>query len=308
MLDPSSPQAQAITNLFILTLAIAAVVFVIVAGGVVYMIIRFRARGGTEEPYQQFGVKKLEIVWTAIPALILIVLFGFTISTMTTIQAGLPSPASRPDLIVIGHQWWWEYQYPKSGAVTANEAHIPAGQKWLVQVKSADVIHSFWVPELGRKMDAIPGKLDNYIFLQADKPGLYQGTCSEYCGTEHAWMRIRVYADSPADFDAWLKGQVRVPPTPTTGKAGEGAKLFQDKACAVCHTIRGTAAQGTAGPDLTHVATRDTLATGVVANSYGSLVAWIENPQSLKPGNHMPSLKLTPQELDALVAYLEALK
>jgi cytochrome c oxidase subunit 2 len=308
MFDPSSPQAQAITNLFILTLAIAAVIFMIVAGGVVYMMIRFRARPGAGEPYQQFGIKKLEIVWTAIPALILIVLFGFTVSTMTNIQAGLPSSNSTPDLEVVGHQWWWEYRYPKSGAVTANEAHIPVGQKWLVQVKSADVIHSFWVPQLGRKMDAIPGKPDNYIFLQADEPGLYQGTCSEYCGTEHAWMRIRVYADAPTDFNAWIKEQVRIPPTPTTGKAGEGAKLFQEKACAVCHTIRGTAAQGTAGPDLTHVATRDTLATGVVSNSYGSLAAWIENPQGLKPGNHMPSLKLTPEELDALVAYLEALQ
>jgi cytochrome c oxidase subunit 2 len=308
MFNPGSPESQVIFNLFVLTLAIAAVIFIIVAGGLVYMMIRFRARPGEGEPYQEHGIRKLEIVWTATPALLLAVLFGFTVSAMTRIQAGDPPSGEQPDMVVVGHQWWWEYRYPKTGVVTANEAHIPAGQKWLVQVTSADVIHDWWVPQLGRKIDAIPGKPNNYIYVQPDKPGLYLGTCAEYCGASHAWMRIRVYADSQSDYEAWVQQELRVPATPTSGTAAQGAKLFQDKACATCHTIAGTPAHGTAGPDLTHVADRETLGTGIIDEGPGGLSAWIADPQAVKPGIKMPNLKLTPQEAGAIVAYLEALK
>ena len=308
VLNPQSPDARMISNLFVLTLVIGGMIFAIVAAGAIFAIVRYRSRPGMPEPRQVFGNTALELTWTLIPVAILIVLYVLTVGTMKRLTAGDPGQAQQPDVVVIGHQWWWEYRYPKAGIVTANEVHIPTGRRLRIQVLSADVIHDFWVPELAPKIDAIPGKTDQYIYLQADKPGLYLGTCAEYCGTQHAWMRIRVYAQTPADFSAWEQQQERVPPTPTTGPAAQGAQLFQQKSCAVCHTIAGTAAHGVAGPDLTHVGTRDTLATGIITADKAGLAAWISDPQAIKPGNHMPSLDLSSQEVAALVAYLEALK
>jgi cytochrome c oxidase subunit 2 len=297
--NPSSPEAQSIVNLFVLTLFIAAVIFILVAGLVLIASFRFRSRPGEDEPRQIFGNRKLEIAWTVGPALLLIVLFVLTIKTMSASDPPI-LPGQQPDLVITAHQWWWEVHYPKSGVITANEIHIPAGQKLLFRVESADVIHDFWVPELGRKIDAIPGH-PNQVWLEANTPGTYLGTCAEYCGAEHAWMRIRVIAQPQADFETWQQQQLQLPKIPTSGAAAEGEKLYTQKTCIVCHAAG-------IGPDLTHLGDRETIGAGVLTNTPANLAKWLKNPQAVKPGSYMPNFNLTDTEVQALVAYLEASK
>jgi cytochrome c oxidase subunit II len=302
--NPSSPQAQAISDIFILVLLICAVIFVIVTGSLIYAMIRYRRRPGEGEPRQEYGKSKLEVIWTVLPLLIVVFLFGFTIRTMRSFY---PPQDEQPDLLVIGHQWWWEVRYPKSGVVTANEVHIPVGNKLLVRLESTDVIHDFWVPQLARKMDMVPGH-SNYIWLEANTAGTYLGACSEYCGTQHAWMRIRVIAQTQAEFDAWQQIQLQIPSTPITGEAAQGAELFQRMTCANCHAISGTPADARVGPDLTHLASRQTLGAGVLENTSSNLAKWLANPQAVKPGILMPNMKLTDEEINLLLAYMENLK
>ena len=189
-LDPQSPQARAIYDLGIVSTIIFVLVFVVVAAGIVYAIFRFRRREGEPGPKQFAGSQKVEIIWTAIPFLIVVFLFVLTLRGMNRAD---PPPAPSPDLVVTGHQFWWEAQYPASGAVTANEIHIPIGTPLSVRLDSKDVLHEFCVPELARKMTPVPGQ-PNHIWLQADKPGVYIGACSEFCGIQHPWMRILVVA------------------------------------------------------------------------------------------------------------------
>jgi len=284
---------------------ISAVIFVIVTGWIIYAVIRFRARPGDKTPKKVFGHLKIEVLWTIIPFLIVLYLFIMTVKTM--IKLDPPSGDDDPDIIVTGHQWWWEFQYPKSGVVTANEIHIPVGKKLLLRVTSVDVIHSFWVPALARKIDAIPGR-QNYIYFEAAVPGIYGGFCSEYCGTQHAGMRITAIAHPQEEFDEWLLAQKAIPTTPSQGLPALGAKLFAEKTCYNCHTIAGTGATQSIGPDLTYVATRLTLGAGVLKNSPENLARWLHDPAQFKPGSHMPNFQLLPKEIDALVAYLESLK
>jgi cytochrome c oxidase subunit 2 len=293
--NPVSPEAQAISNLFIFILVVAALILALVTFLVLFAAFRYRSRPGEAEgePRQIFGSRRLEISWTVAPALLLIIVFILTIRTMRAADPPIP-PNPQPDLVVIAHQWWWELHYPKSGVVTANEVHIPVGQRLLVRVESADVIHDFWVPQLARKIDAIPG-YPNHIWLEADTPGTYLGTCAEYCGAEHAWMRIRVIAQPQADFDAWQQQQLQAAPVPTTGEAAQGARLYN-------HVIQPV------GPNLTHVASRETLGAGILDNTPANLAKWLTNPQAVKPGVHMPNLHLTDAEVNALVAYLESQK
>jgi cytochrome c oxidase subunit 2 len=253
-------------------------------------------------------VRWIEIVWTLVPLVLLIVVFVFTVKVMVATEPSRAEGAgAEPDLIVVGHQWWWEARYPKSGSVAANEIHCPVGTRWLVRVESADVIHDFWVPPLGPKIDAVPGH-PNYVWLQADAPGTYLGTCSEYCGAEHAWMRIRVVAQAPTDFERWVDEQERLPAPPTAAEAVRGARLFEQQTCVSCHQVRGTPANAMVGPDLTHVASRTTLGAGVMTNTPQHLTAWLENPQAIKPGIRMPDLHLSQSDAQALTAYLETLK
>jgi cytochrome c oxidase subunit 2 len=299
MFDSISHQAQAISNLFILTLLIATVILLLVTGLVLYASFRYRSRPGDGEPRQVFGHRNLEIAWTAAPAVLLAVLAVLTLYTMRLADPAVGASA-QPDVVITGHQWWWEVRYPQSGVVTANEIHLPVQRKMLAEIDSADVIHSFWVPQLGRKMDAIPGH-PNHLWLEADTSGTYLGTCAEYCGTQHAWMRIRVIVQPPAEFDAWLHQQQQPPAIPTIAEAAQGKKLFEQKTCIACHT-RGI------GPDLTHVGSRETLAAGVLDNTPANMATWLKNPQAVKPGSDMPDFNLTDSEIKALVAYLEASK
>ena len=301
---PHSPQARAIFDLGIEASVIFAVIFAIVAGIIVYALMRFRWREGETDPHQLAGNRAVEITWTAIPCVIVIALFTLTARTMTLSD---PAPAPAPDLVVIGHQWWWEVRYPKSGIVVANEIHIPVGRALSVRLDSTDVLHEFWVPELARKITAVPGHPNN-IWIEADKPGTYLGVCSEFCWTEHAWMHFLVIAEPPAEFAAWQKAQLRPAARPSGAEAMKGLALFEQTSCVSCHAINGTMADARVGPDLTHFASRRQLGAGIVDNTPTNLRRWLANPQQVKVGAKMPDFKFTDEQLTQLVAYFETLK
>ena len=303
-LAPASPHAQAIFHLWMIALAIFGLIFVSVAGLVVYSLMKYRWREGDPDPEQVPGQRTAEIVWTAIPLGIVILLFVLTVKTMGVSD---PAPAPEPDLIVVGHQWWWEIRYPKSGVVTANEIHIPTNQPLSVRLDSADVLHEFWVARLARKMTTVPGH-PNHIWLEADTPGVYLGSCSEFCGIEHAWMRFKVIAQAPADYDAWTKAQLQPSAPPVSAEAQRGRDVFMQMSCVNCHDIDGTPAHAHVGPDLTHLEARTQIGSGILDNTPENLRNWLRDPQSLKPGVEMPNFELTPQQLNALTAYLETLQ
>jgi cytochrome c oxidase subunit 2 len=306
--DPHSPQAAAIAVLFTDTLALCGAIFLLVAFLVFYCAYRFRG-DGKREPVQVEGHKTLEIGWTIAPVVILIGLLFLTVRAMD----GSDPPVDRDaDVTIIGHQWWWEVRYP-SGVVTANEVHIPTGKPLVFRLESADVIHDFWVPELGRKMDAVPGRPVS-IWLQANDPGTYVGTCAEYCGVQHAWMRTLVVAESPDAFAAWQRHELEPSRPPTGELATRGARLFRSMSCVSCHTIDGPSPGKASGgharfaPDLTHVAERTTLGAGVLANTPVELARWLKEPQSIKTGCHMPDSQLSDAQVADLVAYFETLR
>lgn len=302
--DPQSAFARAIYHSFFITLIWMVAILVLVCGLITYIVIRY-GKATNRLPEPRFGNRKLEILWTVLPIMLVTYLFVLTITSM---RASDPSAGQRaPDLIVTGHQWWWEVQYPAAGITTANEIHIPVGKELLVRVLGGDVIHDFWVPQLARKEDMIPGN-QNQIWLAADHPGIYSGACAEYCGAEHAWMRIRVVADSPEAYEQWVRQQKSTPAPPTDPQAIEGSHLFQQLTCANCHAIAGTDATQSVGPDLTHVASRQTLAAGALENTPKNLAAWLHDPDQFKPGSYMPNLQLQDSQVQALAAYLETLR
>jgi cytochrome c oxidase subunit 2 len=300
--DPVSPQAAAIRDLFASALLICGGVLLLVACLVAYCVVRFRATG-ERDPEQVEGNRRLEIAWTIAPILILIWLLVLTGRTMS---AADPPVDRDPDVTIIAHQWWWEARYP-SGAVAANEIHIPTGKALVVRLKSSDVVHDFWVPELGRKMDAIPGRTGN-IWLEADRPGTYAGACAEYCGAEHAWMRILVVAETPEAFAEWERHQLTPAQSTTDDTSTRGAATFRSMTCPSCHAIGGTGATARFAPDLTHLAARTTLGAGVLPNTPAALSKWLRDPQEIKPGCHMPNAQLTDAQVSDLVAYFETLR
>lgn len=302
--SPASPQATAIVDLFYVVLAICAFILLVVTGIITLSLVRFRAVPGQPEPRQTSGNLRLEAVWTLIPLLLVIFMFVLTARSMSRSDPAPDGPAADPELVITGHQWWWEARYTKSGAVAANEIHIPIGQRWLVELDAADVIHDFWAPRLGRKMDMIPGR-PNEMWLEAAQPGTYLGSCAEYCGTQHAWMRIMVVAQTPAEFEKWEQRQLKPLPRPNFGPAGEGAKLFEKLTCANCHAIGGAGPQPTVAPELAHVAERRTLGAGVLLNTPANLFQWLKDPQAIKPGCLMPNLNLSDQQVSDLLAFLE---
>jgi cytochrome c oxidase subunit 2 len=304
VLSPESPQARDIVHLMGIVLVVAIIVLGTVAGLVVTSVIRFRRRREGDMPVQDPGNPRLEIVWTVVPLLILTVLFGASVRVMHLVQP--PERDREPDMEVVAHQWWWEGHYPASGVVTANEFHLPVGRTLLMAFRSDDVIHDWWVPELGRKVDIFPNRT-TYLWTKIEKPGTYLGTCDEFCGAEHAWMRIRVVAQTPDDFDAWTDANLEPASAPRDRRSVEGLSLFTSYTCVSCHTIRGIAS-GTVGPDLTHVAGRTTLAAGVLENTLGNMTRWIHDPQAIKPGCNMPSMGLTVEQSRKIAEYLEGLQ
>jgi cytochrome c oxidase subunit 2 len=208
---------------------------------------------------------------------------------------------------VVGRLWFWDVRYPGTSVVTANEIHIPARTRVNVVATTDDVIHSFWVPQLNRKIDMIPGRR-NRVLLSSDKPGRYRGQCAEFCGLEHARMSMYVFVQEPNDFRRWLRGQAAAARAPSSAAARAGQTAFQRDGCASCHAIRGTAARGQVGPDLTHVGSRSSIAALTLPNTAAALTAWLRDPQHAKPGNRMPDLDLSRGDIRSLVAYLEGLK
>lgn len=302
--DAASPHARAISDLFVITLWICAGIFAVVAGIVGYSLVRFRWHEGAVDPLQVAGNRRIEIIWTAIPFAIVLVLFGLTVHAME--KSDPRAPPGAPDLVVVGHQWWWEVRSPKFGFIAANEIHIPVGQPISVRLDTTDVLHEFWVPQLTRKMTTVPGA-GNHVWLQAETPGVYRGVCSEFCGTQHAWMRFDVVAEPPEQFDAWVRQQQAMATIPT-GAALRGQALFGELTCANCHAVQGVVNKSNAGPDLTHLASRRNLGAGIVPNTTANLRRWLKNPQHVKPGVLMPDFKLRDDELDLLLAYLSTLR
>ena len=310
--DTVSPPADAIRDLFYLVAAITAVILLLVGGMLIYCIIRFRRRPSDRgEPPQLYGSQPIEVAWTVGPLLTVFVLLMVVIRTVADTRRPKDDPGVIPVRVrVVGHRWWWEFQYlDYPGLTTANELHFPTGTKddprpVHLELESADVVHSFWVPQLAGKTDLIPGH-PNLMWFQTDQEGVYRGQCAEYCGTQHANMLIRVVAESPEKFDTWACHQAE--PQTEDPDVAAGRDVFMTQTCVNCHSIRGTPAAGSVGPDLTHLATRKTLAAGVVPNTRQNLAAWLRDPQQIKLGCDMPSLRLTEEQIRNLTIYLESL-
>jgi cytochrome c oxidase subunit II len=306
-----STPAQEINTVAFFVLSITAVIFLIVGGLLTYSIVRFRLRSGDDgrEPPQVYGSNPIEFAWTTIPVLIVFVLFLTTARVVYSVQAR-PRPPDALSVRVIGHQWWWEFRYPVLGIVTANELHVPVSDPatptpTFLDLESADVAHSFWVPRLAGKTDLIPNK-KNTMWIDPHVPGTYLGQCAEFCGTEHAMMLLRVVVESRTDFNKWVATQKQPPKVDAT--VARGRQVFQSTACVNCHAVQGTAADGTFGPDLTHLMARETIGSGVAMNTRDHLRIWVADPNVMKPGVLMPAMGLDNQDLDALVDYLVTLR
>lgn len=305
ILEPATSSAREITGLFYTIFYVALAIFVVVEGLLVYFVIRYQRRTNAELPEQIHGNTPVEVAWTLAPALILAVVFVLTVRTMSAVSVSA-QPAPTVNVRVVGHQWWWEFQYPDSSIVTANDLHIPVGEVVGITLTSDNVIHSFWVPQLTGKTDVIPGH-QNKTWLRAEAAGDYNGQCAEFCGSQHAHMLFHVIAQTRADYDAWVKDQQTIPAAPS-GDAARGADVLSKGACVACHTIDGTKAQGKVGPNLTHFGSRESIAAGTLPNNSQNLALWLKNPQAVKPENDMPNLGLSDADIQALVAYLESLK
>jgi len=310
---PAGTPAQSAFGLSMLVLGITGGIFLVVAGLLLYVLLRYRHRpsdpNAAQEPAQIYGSNQIELSWTVIPVLIVVMLFLATARVILTTER-IAKPPEALDVTVVGHQFWWEFRYPKLGIVTANELHVPISDPkhptpTYLTMSSADTDHSFWIPRLAGKMDLIPNRV-NTMWIDPATPGLYLGQCAQFCGAQHAKMLLRVYADTPAEFAAWAAHQRQ--DATMAPSAAEGKQVFEHNACISCHTIAGTVANGRFGPDLTHLASRDTFASGSVPMSAENLHTFIDNPAYFKPGVLMPPMHLNAHDLDAVTQYLTTLK
>jgi cytochrome c oxidase subunit II len=308
-LNPQGPMADRVANLSWAMFIVAGIVLAVVT---ILLLVAIFRRPGEDlrpevNPHRDRRALTLVIIGGAIlPAIVLIVLMSLSISIENV--AAADGKDAHPEIEVIGHQWWWEVRYPEQGFDTANEIHIPVGRPVTLKLTSADVIHSFWVPQLHPKLDMIPGQT-NTLTLQADNPGTYLGECAEYCGEQHAHMQFVVIAQPPEVFDQWVAQQQKSAPEPKAGTLEkEGQQAFLGSSCVYCHTIQGTNASGKVGPDLTHLASRENIGAGARSNTRSNLAGWIMNAQAIKPGNKMPPMDLAPDQLEAILEYLQTLK
>jgi len=308
---PESTPAHSIMRLSLFVLAITGAIFVVVFSLIIYAVVRFRRRPEDDgkEPAQVYGSNPVEMAWTVVPIIIVVVLTLTTARIIHEIQDA-PKPPDAVDVQVIGHQFWWEIRYPKYGIVTANEMHVPVSLKehptpTFLDLRSADVVHSFWVPRLAGKTELVPNKV-NTMWIDPERTGLFLGQCAKYCGTQHSWMLLRVYVDTPEEFARWLEQQKTSAASEPAAVAGR--RIFERNACINCHAVNGTVGTGRFGPDLTHLMSRDTLGSGVITNTPENLRAWIKAPDRFKPGVLMPAMNLNDPEIDQLVAYLVTLK
>jgi len=308
---PAARPAQDIETLAWFTIAVCTGIALIVGGLLAYSIIRFRARPGDDgrEPPQVYGSNPIEFAWTVVPLLIVFVLILTTARTIYTVQAA-PRPPNAVNVRVIGHQWWWEVRYPDLNIVTANEIHVPVSDPanptpTFLDLESADVAHSFWVPQLAGKTDLIPNR-KNTMWIAPHTAGTYLGQCAEFCGMEHALMLLRVIVQPRAQWEQWVAAQRK--PAAHEPAAADGRHIFESTACVNCHTVRGSVANGRFGPDLTHIMSRDTLGAGAAMNTPDNLKTWIRDPSLIKPGALMPAMNLSDAELAGVASYLETLR
>lgn len=308
---PESTPAKSIVNMSVFVLVITGIIFVVVFTLLVYAIAKFHANSenAKSEPAQVYGSTQIELAWTVIPILIVVVLFLATARSIHAIQDA-PEPAGALDVTAIGHQFWWEFRYPKLGIVTANEIHIPVSDldhptPTFLKLLSADTDHSFWIPQLAGKTDLIPNH-PNTMWMDPHRTGIFLGQCAQYCGTQHAKMLLRVSVDSPEDFATWVHNQQQ--PAVQDASATTGRQVFEHTACINCHAVSGTPANGRFGPDLTHLMSRTTIASGAAANTQENLRLWIKDPGSIKPGSLMPAMQLSDDDLEAVVNYMETLR
>jgi cytochrome c oxidase subunit II len=309
--SPASTPAHSIYNLALFVVVVATAIFVTVCSLLVYSIVRYRRRSSDDgrEPPQVYGSNQVELAWTVLPVLIVVVLFLASARVIHAVQD--PSfPPGTTEVTAVGHQFWWEFRYPQQGFVAANELHVPVSDPkhptpTRITLLSADTDHSFWVPRLAGKTDLIPNRV-NSMWIDPHETGVYLGQCAQYCGTQHAKMLLRVIVESREDFDRWVANQQQ------SGKridtVARGREVFEATACVNCHTIGGTNSKGTFGPDLTHLMSRATIAAGAADNTRENLRLWVKNPDDIKPGARMPAMQLNDQQLDDVVAYLLSLQ
>ena len=296
---------RSILSLYSIITWACVVIAVVVSAALAIILVRFREKPGAAGlPRQIRGHTALELAWTIMPALVLLIIAIPTIQVIFRTQ-GAAAPPHALTVTVRGWQWWWEFRYPSLDVVTANELHLPVGRPVVFALEGPDVIHSFWVPQLGGKRDVVPGRL-NRITLTPERVGEYWGQCAEFCGASHANMGLRVIVEEPAAFERWVAAQ-KVTPAEPEGAAAEGKALYTRSACVGCHTIRGVSA-GALGPDLTHFGGRARFGAGLWPNTAEHVVAWLKDPPALKPGSKMPNLNLSDAEAKALAAYLASLK
>jgi cytochrome c oxidase subunit 2 len=346
--SPAATPASEVRSLSFFVLTVTGCIFLTVAALLTYVLVRYRGRTGDHaEPPQVFGSTQIELAWTIIPTLLLTVLFLGTARILFSVQDA-PKSTSALDVVAIGHQFWWEFRYPKYNVVTANELHVPVNDPkhpttTFIKLTSADVIHSFWVPELAGKTDLVPNRV-NEMWIDPHTPGMYEGQCAQFCGSQHAKMLLRVYVDTPEEFRKWIENQQKTQESGTTPQseaslqkpnpgpqAGilpntpqtfmrvsqddlraitpeNGRRVFEQQACINCHTISGTVANGRYGPDLTHLMSRDTIASGAALNTPANLKLWITDPNIFKPGSLMPAMHLTDRQNEQITAYMTTLK
>ncbi|HUQ12616.1 MAG TPA: cytochrome c oxidase subunit II [Steroidobacteraceae bacterium] len=307
-LDTAGPFAQHIAGLFWTFVAVTAVVYLVVMGFLIHALRRRSRAAAGEAPADT--AKSLRVIGGAVIATA-VVLVGLALSDFFAGRALARPPADAMRVQITAHQWWWEIEYPDANPSlrirTANELHIPVGKPVALELISDDVIHSFWVPSLNGKRDLIPGYA-NSLALQASRPGVYQGKCAEFCGLQHAQMNVTVHAEDPQRFATWQASQRRPAPDPADAVAARGRDIFMNSTCAQCHAVQGTDAGATLGPDLTHVASRSTLAAGALPNNPQAMASWIRNPPAIKPGTRMPASQLSGDELAAVVTWLGSLR
>jgi len=308
---PVSTPARSIFELSIFVLVISAAIFVVVAGLLTYAVVKYRRRKKDDgrEPAQVYGSTQIELAWTIVPVIIVLVLFLATARVLAAVQDA-PRPKNALEVTVVGHQFWWEYRYPGRNVVTANELHVPVSDPanpspTFLKLLSADTDHSFWVPRLAGKTDLIPN-FPNQTWIDPHETGVFLGQCAQYCGTQHAKMLLRVYVDTREGFERWLSQQSQ--PAYVSDAVADGRKIFERTACINCHTVAGTPANGRFGPDLTHLMSRETLGAGIAPNTPENLRRWIQDPSVFKPGSLMPAMGMSDRELDAVTAYMASLR
>jgi cytochrome c oxidase subunit 2 len=309
--SPASTPADNIYHLSLFVMAICAAIFLTVFSLLVYSAVKFRRRADDDgrEPAQIYGSNQVELAWTVIPILIVVVLFLATARVIHAVEDAR-FPTGTTEVTAVGHQFWWEFQYPGYGFITANELHVLVSDPnrpspTHIKLLSADTDHSFWVPALAGKTDLIPNH-QNEMWVDPHETGTYVGQCAQYCGVEHAKMLLTVVVQSPADFQHWVEQQRE--PAVISGQVAKGRQVFETTACVNCHTIQGTTAQGKFGPDLTHLMSRTTIASGALPNTEENLRRWVKDPDTIKSGALMPAMQLDQQNLDSLVAYLASLQ